>query len=629
MAQTFSGPVAGYSTVGQAKDTPTQRPPPPASTPTSKPEPKTTSVEEKKQPTTTKERTEKSSMPTVIRESNTLTSVDSVIAKATADPSMSRSTTLGDSELSSTLGVPSSSSTADSSTSDKGGDQGPSAGAKAGIAFGVLGGLLLVGLLVFFLVNRRRKAAAEREQIDDDEKFHAAVAPSASPFEPASVSRADPKAPRISLRPVTQFLPNWNGLDNKRSSKGAGMMLGAGAAGAAGGASARAVGGSAWERPGTSQSTNPANPFGNQAERVPSPIREERNYDRSGPSPVSGPVTPVSGSPPRPEDPLTAIGPVIAAAAVAGTAAAAGAATGLARKTSMRHGGPKNVDLTLPPPPGPMPPSPAGTEFSVSSMPPGTAAPASNGAAAIAAAGGPQNSAVHRVQLDFQPTLEDEMGLKAGELVRLLHEYDDGWVRLRVRDSVETNVLTPTGPCHSPGSLAAGCCASNLPVHPPSQAPPSSRSRATRTSGGPQRPAPRTECQQRTASNDSAGHPARWPTRPPRISVSPAHGAARPSPGLAGWLWRSTPVAHGHGTFDEPGPASTVPRTQARPPWPATKPQRLNPPHEPARAEPDEPPVLSSFASGIHASGVPLWSSHGTSWPEAGPRSGLLSGLPS
>jgi hypothetical protein len=24
--------------------------------------------------------------------------------------------------------------------------------------------------------------------------------------------------------------------------------------------------------------------------------------------------------------------------------------------------------------------------------------------------------------------LEDEMELKAGELVRLLHEYDDGWV---------------------------------------------------------------------------------------------------------------------------------------------------------------------------------------------------------
>ncbi|KLU87032.1 hypothetical protein MAPG_06038 [Magnaporthiopsis poae ATCC 64411] len=51
----------------------------------------------------------------------------------------------------------------------------------------------------------------------------------------------------------------------------------------------------------------------------------------------------------------------------------------------------------------------------------------SPGGAAIAAAGGPPASAVHRVQLDFQPTMEDELELKAGELVRLLFEYDDGW----------------------------------------------------------------------------------------------------------------------------------------------------------------------------------------------------------
>ncbi|KAJ6444407.1 SH3 domain-containingprotein [Purpureocillium lavendulum] len=427
MEPTFKGPVAGYSTVGQAKDTPTQRPPP-ETTPTPKPQPKTTSTEQKKSPTT-RESKESTSLPTVILQTDKPSSIDTVLAKATGDSSLSRSTTLGDSQVSSTLIVPSSSSTADSAAAEKSGDKGPSAGAKAGIAFGVLGGLLVVGLLVFFLISRRRKAAAERERLEDDEKFHGAVAPSPSPFEPTHANRTDPKAPRISLRPVTQFLPNWNGLDNKRSSKGAGMMLGAAAGGAAAGASARAVGGSAWERPGTSQSTNPANPFGSQAERVPSPITEERSHGHSGsPSVTDMGPTPESGSPPRPEDPLTANGPVVAAAAVAGTAVAAGAATGLARKTSMRHGGPKNVDLTLPlPHGGAMPPSPAGTEFSVSSVAPGTAPQATSGAAAIAAAGGPQNSAVHRVQLDFQPTLEDEMGLKAGELVRLLHEYDDGW----------------------------------------------------------------------------------------------------------------------------------------------------------------------------------------------------------
>jgi hypothetical protein len=41
---------------------------------------------------------------------------------------------------------------------------------------------------------------------------------------------------------------------------------------------------------------------------------------------------------------------------------------------------------------------------------------------------GPNN--VHRVQLDFKPSMGDELELKAGSLVRMLHEYDDGWVSL-------------------------------------------------------------------------------------------------------------------------------------------------------------------------------------------------------
>ena len=36
---------------------------------------------------------------------------------------------------------------------------------------------------------------------------------------------------------------------------------------------------------------------------------------------------------------------------------------------------------------------------------------------------------VHRVQMDFRPNMDDELELSAGQLVRLLHEYDDGWVR--------------------------------------------------------------------------------------------------------------------------------------------------------------------------------------------------------
>jgi hypothetical protein len=47
-------------------------------------------------------------------------------------------------------------------------------------------------------------------------------------------------------------------------------------------------------------------------------------------------------------------------------------------------------------------------------------------AAAVPVARGPNN--VHRVQLEFKPSMEDELELKSGQLVRMLHEYDDGWV---------------------------------------------------------------------------------------------------------------------------------------------------------------------------------------------------------
>lgn len=126
------------------------------------------------------------------------------------------------------------------------------------------------------------------------------------------------------------------------------------------------------------------------------------------------------------DDPMTAYGP-----AVTTTTPPAGAATGLSRKTSMRRDGPKNLDLTLTAPLSTVPASPAVSDFGEAQgvlTPNATAM--SSGAAAIAAAGGPVNTPVHRVQLDFKPTLEDEMGLNAGDLVRLLHEYDDGWVSL-------------------------------------------------------------------------------------------------------------------------------------------------------------------------------------------------------
>lgn len=52
--------------------------------------------------------------------------------------------------------------------------------------------------------------------------------------------------------------------------------------------------------------------------------------------------------------------------------------------------------------------------------------------------------AVHRAQLDFAPSMDDELELIAGQLVRVLHEYDDGWAMCVRLDSSEQGVCPRT-----------------------------------------------------------------------------------------------------------------------------------------------------------------------------------------
>lgn len=53
--------------------------------------------------------------------------------------------------------------------------------------------------------------------------------------------------------------------------------------------------------------------------------------------------------------------------------------------------------------------------------------PSSANAAARIAAG---QIPVHRVMIDFAPSMEDEVQLSTNDLVRLVTTYDDGWVSL-------------------------------------------------------------------------------------------------------------------------------------------------------------------------------------------------------
>ncbi|RFU30573.1 hypothetical protein B7463_g5784, partial [Scytalidium lignicola] len=266
--------------------------------------------------------------------------------------------------------------------------KGMSAGGKAGLAIGII---LIVGVILglcFFLFKKRK--AAQSSQRLDDEKSDAFVAGAAAPLPQSSKNNQPlPAAPGLSLRPVTQFSQFIPGAASNSQARG--------------------------NAPPSSAQDNRENPFGNHAETI-------------DPTNARGPAI-VQGMGPG--------GEVLAGAAVAG------AAVGLARSQSKRENAPKPMDLTRK---GPFmgPPSPAMTDYSVSEVASSAPPPQSNTGAAIAAAGGPANSAVHRVQLDFKPSMEDELELQAGQLIRLLHEYDDGWALCIRLDRSQQGVVPRT-----------------------------------------------------------------------------------------------------------------------------------------------------------------------------------------
>lgn len=253
-----------------------------------------------------------------------------------------------------------------------------STGGKAGLAIGLLLIIGTIATLAIFFAKKYRDKKKAQERIDDEKNDSSAFAGAGR----AASTRTNATAPRLSLRPVTQFLPVYG---ERRQSRGNTLAM----------TDSQSEKQNPWERQMGGQEANKNNPFGNHAETIDS-------ANANGPSVVND------------------VGP--GGEIVSGAAAAA--APALTRGASKR--GVKPLDFTKQ---GPFmgPPSPSGTEFSESSEGPGTPT-VTQGGAAIAAAGGPNNSVVHRVQLDFNPSMDDELELKAGQLIRLLHEYDDGWV---------------------------------------------------------------------------------------------------------------------------------------------------------------------------------------------------------
>lgn len=286
---------------------------------------------------------------------------------------------------------------------------GMSGGAQAGLAIGIILAIALAGGLIFFCW--RRKKAQTHEEITD-EKHASFVDAGARKFEasggardsvmtekvPASLrsTRTASTAPRLSLRPLTQFLPNL--AENRKSS-----------------ANALDVSDkprSAWER----QPANAGqNPFAD------APVLSEKQASRPN-SPPSNPFDEAEGK--------RSTESVPAAAAAAG-----------------KHSPKSSWE-------GTEPPTPKSTKFGTAAAVPVAAAGAAKD---VSPPRGPNN--VHRVQLDFKPSMDDELELRSGQLVRMLHEYDDGWALCIRMDRSQQGVAPRT-------------CLSKTPVKPRPQGPP-------------------------------------------------------------------------------------------------------------------------------------------------------------
>ena len=329
---TFSGPIAGYSTMNGGEDQPSTRLPP-ATTAAPRPSPsQKQSEKDSPSPTPDSEPTSSSRQQTSLIKSTRVTS-DSILSQTGTIPSNAAASSTGGADLSA---IPQSNEM--------------STGAKAGIAVGVIFGVLfLIGAA--YAIYRHRQNQAHRSEENEKNPFgdhaashHATVSP------PPAAMAAVPAVVQVS-----------RSMD-------------------------------------TINSNAPSNPFGSGAQAI-RPVPSGNNF-----TPTMSVVDP--------EKHALAVG----AGATMGAAAIAAAA---ANRRDDRQHVPQQLDINRSVSPalaaGAMP-SPAVSQFSNASM-----------TSTAIAAGAPATN-VHRVQMDFTPSMEDEIELKQGQLVRVLHEYDDGWV---------------------------------------------------------------------------------------------------------------------------------------------------------------------------------------------------------
>ncbi|KAJ9657110.1 hypothetical protein H2201_008286 [Coniosporium apollinis] len=382
--------------------------------------------------------------------------------------------------------------------------EGMSGGAKAGLALGIL--IAIGAVLALVLLFYRRKKQQDKSQKLEDEKFDMGPALAAPPPPPAKntaasirTARTASTAPRLSLRPVTEFLPNLAGDGRSASNKPEMAVAPASASSADANGflapMAAAAGGSAWERPGAHNHPNdPANPFGNHAETV-----ELRN--------VHGPAEMLASTTPAKPEIISPVSPLEPENSVPFSAVAVPAHGAQNPLSGQQNGaGPAEMPNPAPVQPTelpatPIPSPPVLTAIPTSPVPPPSAA-----------------NTVHRVQLDFKPNMDDELDLRAGQLVRLLHEYDDGWALCQRMDRSQQGVAPRT-------------CLSKHAVKPRPASPAQGRPRGAspQLRGPPRSPLPLSPPNGRNSPGPFARQAGPVPPSGGRNPPSPFAGQPRPA----------------------------------------------------------------------------------------------------
>lgn len=291
--------------------------------------------------------------------------------------------------------------------------KGMSGGAVAGLIFGLLLGIGAIVVGVIMLYRRKKQEQGSHARLDDEKNFTSR--PDALPFNPTPAMTQVVQSPQFSQRSATQASPNMghnssNGFQfgtpaAAAAGAGAGVGLGLAAAAAARSNTASPVPSmapshmSAWERPGSNHVNDPANPFGNHAELSTTPPKSTLSVNTAAapvPAPTAGAVELHSDHLPSPVEPAS---------------------------FPLPQSGPSTpVPPTIASPATPVATSPVPTALVA-----GGAAAAAGAVAAAAAAKQPENK-VHRVQMDFVPSMDDELAIRTGQLIKIQHEYDDGWV---------------------------------------------------------------------------------------------------------------------------------------------------------------------------------------------------------